>query len=259
MKIGILSRSNRLYSTRRLVHAARMRGHQVTVIDTMRVLLEMGTNSSNGEIKMIQDALFPALATADSLPAVQAIIPRIGASITKYGIAVVRLFEGHDVFTTAPSGAIACSRDKAHSLQLMAQTNLPTPKTVIVSRVDGLRTAVHAVGGPPVVLKLSQGTHGQKVLLASDLQTTERAYHSLNRSGEPVLVQEFVAEAGGKDRRIIAVGNRCVAAMQRRAVDGEFRANLHLGGTAVPLTIDALTRKTGPGSDARSWAKGRWR
>jgi ribosomal protein S6--L-glutamate ligase len=173
---------------------------------------------------------------------VEAIIPRIGASITEHGVAVVRYFESHGVTTTATAEAIASSRDKLRSLQLMAEAGLPVPKTAVVAQTSGIIPAVHAVGGPPVVLKTNQGTQGQGVILAEDLYTAEIGYRRLQRQGQAVLVQAFLAEADGVDRRVIVVGDRCVAAMQRRAAEGEFRANLHRGGTAIGMTITAEMR-----------------
>lgn len=240
MKIGILSRNRSLYSTRRLIQAARLRGHEVMVIDTLSVAVEVG--NGQGPIKTIVAQRPFAPHPVANLPPVEAIIPRIGASITEHGVAVVRYFESHGVTTTATAEAIASSRDKLRSLQLMAEAGLPVPKTAVVAQTSGIIPAVHAVGGPPVVLKTNQGTQGQGVILAEDLYTAEIGYRRLQRQGQAVLVQAFLAEADGVDRRVIVVGDRCVAAMQRRAAEGEFRANLHRGGTAIGMTITAEMR-----------------
>lgn len=240
MKIGILSRNRNLYSTRRLSQAAHTHGHEVVIIDTMSIAVEMGIAESAAQIKVIQTALIPR---TTYLPQVDAIIPRIGASITSYGLAVVRQFEGQGVRTTATASAIDCSRDKLHSLQMMARAGLPIPKTAVIARSEALFPALQAVNGPPAILKSSRGTQGHEVILATSLQTAQAAFQRLRRLGPQVLVQEFVAEAEGKDTRVIVVGQQCVAAMERSASRGEFRANLHLGGTAVPITIDPQTKK----------------
>lgn len=240
MKIGILSRNRNLYSTRRLNQAACARGHEVVIIDTMSIAVEMGIAESASQIKVVQTALIPR---TTYLPQVEAIIPRIGASITPYGLAVVRQFEGQGVRTTATAAAIASSRDKLHSLQVMARAGLPIPKTAVIARPEALYSAMRAVQGPPVILKSSRGTQGHEVILATNLQTAQAAFQHLRRLGPQVLVQEFVSEAQGKDTRVIVIGNRCVAAMQRSAGQGEFRANLHLGGTAVSIAVDLQTEK----------------
>lgn len=235
MRIGILSRNRRLYSTRRLVQAARARGHSVVVIDTMTITVEMGMLPADGEIS---HTLHRGVITrTEPLPEVDAIIPRIGTSITPYGLAVVRQFEGRGVLTTATAEAIACSRDKLHSSQLMAQASLPIPKTAVTGHPEGLFAAIHAVGGFPVVIKSNRGTQGRGIILAHNLTTAAAAVAQLRQAGRQALVQEFVAEAEGKDLRLIVVGDRCVAAMQRAAGQGEFRANLHLGGTAVSIPV----------------------
>ncbi len=240
MKIGILSRNRNLYSTRRLSAAARARDHEVVIIDTMSIAVEMGIATAVTQIKVLQSAIIPRTLY---LSPVEAIIPRIGASITPYGLAVVRQFEGQGVRTTATADAIASSRDKLHSLQLMAQAGLPIPQTAVIAQAEALFTAIRAVNGLPVVLKSSQGTQGHQVILAHTLQAAQVAFQQLRRLGPQVLVQEFIAEADGKDTRIIVVGNRCAAAMQRAATIGEFRSNLHLGGTAVSIPIDPQMAK----------------
>lgn len=242
MHIGVLSRNSRLYSTRRLVQAAHQRGHRVTVLDTMTVAVEVGVAVTLGPqpVKTIRDGLMPQLALT---PAVDGLIPRIGSSITSYGLAVVRQFETAGVATTATAAAIGCSRDKLHSLQILAQAGLPLPKTAVLSQLMGLFPAVQSVGGMPVILKATQGTQGQQVILAHDFRSAQAAYQTLHHQGRQVLVQEFIAEAEGKDLRVFVVGKRCVAAMQRSAPVGEFRANLHRGGTAVPITLDRQTEK----------------
>ena len=238
MKLGILSRNPSLYSTRRLVQAARIRGHQVLVIDTMTIAMEMSITGAG--VKVIaadgQTHSFGMHTNVEaSVPEVDVIIPRIGASITEYGVAVVRQFEAQGIFTTAVSRAIAQSRDKLHSLQLMSEAGLPIPKTAAIAQPSAFFTAIESVGGPPVVIKLVQGTQGKGVILAPNLQTAAYVLNKLRGMKRQALVQEFIAEAKGRDIRIIVVGDKCVAAMERRATNGDFRSNLHLGGTAVPI------------------------
>ena len=246
MRIGILSRNRMLYSTSRLAQAAREQGHNVLVIDTTTVAVEAGTGNGR-PIRVVKTGILPAWGrqwhgsprAVTPLPPLEAIIPRIGASITQYGLAVVRQFEAHGVWTTATSAAIACSRDKLHSLQLMEQAGLPIPKTAVLAQPEALLTAVQSVGGPPVIIKLVRGTQGKGVILAHNLVTAEAVMKTIQQANREALVQEFIAESRGKDLRLIVVGNRCVAAMERRASgEGEFRANLHLGGTAVSITPD---------------------
>jgi len=228
MKIGILSRNQQLYSTRRLVQAARLRGHQVKIIDTMQVPVQVGRKTSGEPIRM--------------LPPVEAIIPRIGASVTFYGLAVVRQFEARGIVTTATSKAIAQSRDKLHSLQIMNDSGLPIPTTTVVSNPDDIWTAIQIAGGLPVIIKVIRGTQGRGVYLASSIEMVTRLLTRVYRAREQMLVQEYVRESDGVDIRIIVVGTRCVAAMKRTAPAGEFRSNLHRGGTATPITLDKHTR-----------------
>jgi ribosomal protein S6--L-glutamate ligase len=241
MHIGILSRNPQLYSTQRLVAAARRRGHQVEIIDTTSVAVHIGQpDRSPGEAQLLVNSL-PGLAGTTRLPALDAIIPRIGTSVTFYGLAVVRQFETAGVLTTASSSAIACSRDKLQSLQLMAQAGLPIPRTAVVARPEALYAAVESVGGLPAVVKLIHGTQGRGVFLAHHFATVAAILQKVAALNRQAIVQEFVAEAGGRDIRLIVVGDRCVAAMQRQAPTGEFRANLHRGGSASPFTPDAAT------------------
>jgi len=248
MKIGILSRNRSLYSTRRLVQAGHARGHKVVIIDTMTVAVEMGQSAEQNQIKVILPHThlprkWGIMAhKVQYVAAVDAIIPRIGSSITEYGLAVVRQFERQQVLTTASADAIAKSRDKLRSMQLMMEHKLPTPKTAVISNPAALYSAVQAVGGLPVIIKLIQGTQGNGVVLARNLATVAAVMDKIQGARRQALIQEFIAESAGKDWRLIIVGDRCVAAMERQAVaEGEFRSNLHLGGTAVPITPDRET------------------
>jgi len=241
MHIGILSRNPKLYSTQRLAAAARERGHQVRIIDTTSVAVHIGRDGlSRVEPQILIDGV-PGLAAPVNLPPLDAIIPRIGTSVTFYGLAVVRQYEAAGVPTTASSDAIARSRDKLHSLQLMAQAGLPIPRTAVVAKPEALFAAVEAVGGLPAVVKLIHGTQGRGVVLAHHLATVSALLQRVEELNRQAIVQEFIAESNGRDLRLIIVGDRCVAAMERRAPSGEFRANLHRGGTAVPITPDINT------------------
>lgn len=241
MHIGILSRNPNLYSTRRLLAAARERGHRAETIDTISVTVHIGRDDRPpGESQLLVERV-PGVANTIKLPAFDAIIPRIGTSVTFYGLAVVRQFEAAGVLSTASSSAIACSRDKLQSLQLMVRAGLPIPRTAVFARPDALYSAVEAVGGLPVVIKLIHGTQGRGMLLAHQLATVSAMLRRVSELNRQAIIQEFVAEAGGRDLRLIVVGDHCVAAMQRQAPNGEFRANLHRGGTATAITPDAET------------------
>lgn len=239
MKIGVLSRNGALYSTRRLLEAGRQRGHTMLLIDTLGVVVDMGRAEGDGDLKRVsKQAVLGGLAYPYvQLPQVDAIVPRIGASITDYGLAVVRQFEAKAVPTVASSLGIGSSRDKLHSLQLMSQAGLPVPKTAVLAQPHLYFSAVRAVGGPPVIIKLNQSTQGRGVILAPNYRTVEVVVSRLRRLKQLLLAQEFVAEAEGRDLRVIVVGGRCVAAMQRIASDGEYRSNLHRGGTAVAISV----------------------
>ncbi len=251
MRIGVLSRNQNLYSTRRLVQAGRSRGHVVSVIDTITVAVEVGVGEGYSASTRIVRSRSPRpmagagipVNAATILPQMDAIIPRIGASVTQYGLAVVRHFEAQGVFTTASSQAIALSRDKLHSLQVMSQAGLPIPRTAVIAVPEALYSAIHAVGGSPVVIKLIQGTQGRGVFLVPNIATAAAVFDRLRGAKKQALVQEFIAEAQGKDMRVIVVGNRCVAAMMRIASTGEFRSNLHLGGSAEPISLDKETEQ----------------
>lgn len=228
MRIAILSRNQTLYSTRRLAQSARLRGHWVSVIDTMTIPVQIGS-------------LSPGQPNIE-LPQFDAIMPRIGASVTFYGLAVVRQLESKGVITTATSEGIARSRDKLQSLQLMGRSGLPIPKTTVVSSPNDIWSAIEIAGGLPVIIKLIRGTQGRGVFLARELHTVESILQAVSLAREQILIQEYIEESHGADLRVIVVGNRCVAAMVRQAAAGDFRSNLHRGGTALPIEVDQHTR-----------------
>ncbi len=223
MRIGILSRNASLYSTRRLQVAAEERGHQVFLIDTIRAAVQLSRVGPRRP--------HPRLTAVDGL------IPRIGASITEYGLMVVRHYEGRGVVSTASASGIAYSRDKRLSQRLFSQVGLPVPRTLALYRADELLPGIESLGGYPVVLKQRRGTQGRGVVLLQGELAAQSVLDAWALQRKPLLLQEFIPEAEGRDIRVIVVGDRCVAAMQREAQAGEFRANLHQGGMARPIIL----------------------
>ncbi len=231
MKIAILSRNRRLYSTRRLVEAATARGHQVRVIDVLRCYMN------------IQPGRPEIWYGARRLSGFDAVIPRIGASVTFYGPAVVRQFEMMGVYTVNESVAITRARDKLRALQLLARKGIGMPATGFAHSPDDTQGLIGLVGGAPMVIKLVEGTQGQGVVLAETAQAANSVIDAFRGLDAYFLVQNFIAEAGGADIRCLVVGDKVVAAMRRVARDGDFRANLHRGGRAEPVEITARERQ----------------
>lgn len=231
MKIVILSRNPRLYSTRRLVEAARMRGHRVRVIDPLRCYMRI--SSDGGEIHY----------KGQALEGVEAVIPRIGASITFYGTAVVRQFELMDVFVANTSEAIARARDKLRSMQLLAEQGIGMPMTVCADSPDDTEDLLHMLGKPPHVIKLVEGTQGRGVVLAQSASASRSLSEAFRGLQAHFLLQEFIAEAKGADIRAFVVGGKVVATMKRQAREGEFRANLHRGAKATQLRLTKQERE----------------
>lgn len=221
MKIAILSQKKSLYSTRRLLEAARQRGHEVRVIDPLRCYMNISSR---------QPVVYYRGRPLDDLDAV---IPRIGASILFYGTALVRQFETRGTFTLNRAEAIRCARDKLHSLQLLSEAGIDLPTTGFAHAPDDIRGAVKMVGGAPLVIKLLEGTQGIGVVLAETNKAAESVIDAFWGLQANILIQEYIKEAGGNDLRCLVIGGKVVAAMERRAREGEFRANLHRGGTAV--------------------------
>ncbi|MEL6109808.1 MAG: RimK family alpha-L-glutamate ligase, partial [Planctomycetota bacterium] len=226
MKVAILSRSTNCYSTRRLKEAAEMRGHQARVLDSLRFSIDL----EKGE----PDLFF----RAKQLSHYDAIIPRIGASITYFGTAVVRQFEQMDVFTTCSSAGIVNSRDKLRALQMLSRHQIGIPQTVFVRERRDILPAIERVGGVPIVIKLLEGTQGVGVILAESVKTAEAIIQTLQSTRQNVLVQKFVKEARGRDVRAFVVGDRVVSAMRRIAQGDEFRSNIHRGGRAEAIVLD---------------------
>ena len=227
MKIAILSRNARLYSTKRLIEAARMRGHSVRVLDPLRCYMRIAAGA------------FEIHCKGRVLQGFDAVIPRIGASITFYGTAVVRQFEMMGVYTPNGSDAILRARDKLRSLQLLAREGIELPTTVIGDNPDDTRDLLTMLGEPPHVIKLNEGAQGQGVLLAEKRAAAQGMIEAFRSLYANFIVQEFIREADGVDLRCFVVGNQVVAAMQRRAPEGDFRANIHRGGSAHAVTLSA--------------------
>ena len=234
MRIAILSAKPDLYSTQRLLEAVHNRGHEGIVVNHLncQVMIEGGRPS--------------VLYEGRELDPLDAIIPRIGASVTDYGCAVVRQFEMMNVFTTAKSQAITRSRNKLRSLQVLSKAGVGLPKTVFANHPKNgdITQLIQLVGGPPVVIKLLEGTQGIGVVLAETnkaAKSTIEAFYGLKKH---VLVQEFIAEAQGADLRAFVVGGRVVGAMKRQGVEGEFRSNLHRGGNAVAIQLTPAEEQT---------------
>ena len=226
MKLAILSRSLRAYSTRRFKEAALNRGHEVKVLDTLKfaIDLERGT----------PDLYF----RQKHLSHYDAVLPRIGASITYFGTAVVRQFQEMDVFCANTAHGILNSRDKLRSLQILSRHNIGIPRTTFVRDKNDVLPAIERVGGAPVVIKLIEGTQGIGVLLAETVKQAESIVELLQSQKQNVLIQKFVAESRGKDIRAFVVGDQVVAAMRRVAQGQEFRSNVHRGGIAEPVDLD---------------------
>lgn len=232
MKIAILSRNTNLYSTKRLKEAGEARGHQVDVIDTLHCYMDI-TSSKPG-----------LRYQGKTLPKYDAVIPRIGASVTFYGTAVVRQFEVSGTFSVNESVAISRSRDKLRSLQLLSRKGVGLPKTGFAHHPDDISDLIKNVGGAPVVIKLLEGTQGIGVVLADTEKAATSIIEAFMGLKANILVQEFIKEAGGADIRCLVVGGKVVAAMKRQAGEGEFRSNLHRGGTAELVRLSKDERAT---------------
>jgi ribosomal protein S6--L-glutamate ligase len=231
MKIGILSRNKSLYSTNRLHAEALVRGHEVEVIDTLRCY--MNITSKNPQIHYKGAALL----------GFSAIIPRIGAKITFYGTAVVRQFEMMGVYCVNESVAITRARDKLRALQILSKKGIGMPITGFASSPNDIKDLISIAGGSPLVIKILHGTQGIGVVLAETKQAAESVIEAFYGLKENILVQEFIEEANGCDIRCFVIGDKVVASMERKGIDGDFRSNLHKGGTALPAKITPEERK----------------
>ena len=232
MKLAILSRAPRSYSTQRLVAASQERGHEARVLDTLRFAIDLSGDEPDLQYR------------GRPLDDFDAVLPRIGASITFFGLAVVRQFEQMDVYTPTPSNGIANSRDKLRAIQILSRHDVAIPATTFVRDRNDVLPAIERVGGAPVVIKLLEGTQGIGVILAPDTRVAEAVIETLQSTRQNVLIQRFVAESRGRDVRALVVGDRVVAAMRRVAKGDEFRSNVHRGGTVEPIDLDEAYRET---------------
>jgi ribosomal protein S6--L-glutamate ligase len=232
MKLAILSRGPNSYSTRRLKEAALARNHDAKVLNTLKFAIDLDRGSPDLYFRQKQ------------LSHYDAVLPRIGASITYYGTAVVRQFEEMDIFCANTASGIANSRDKLRSLQILSRHHLGIPRTTFVNDKHDVLPAIARVGGAPVVIKLIEGTQGIGVLLAETTKSAEAIIELLQSQKQDVLIQKFVAESKGKDIRAFVVGDRVVAAMRRVAQGQEFRSNVHRGGVAEAVELGEEYQET---------------
>ena len=232
MKIALLARNPNLYSHKRLVEAAEERGHTIEIINTMKVYISIA--SDNPEIRY----------KGEPLLGFDAVIPRIGASVTFFGTAVLRQFEMMGVYPLNESVAISRSRDKLRSAQLMSRRGIGLPVTAFGAETRQAEDIMKLVDGPPVVLKILEGTQGIGVVLGDTKQSAKSMIEAFGGLKTQFMVQEFIAEAGGTDIRAFIIGDKVVAAMQRKGAPDDFRSNLHRGGSAQPIKITPEERKT---------------
>src|SRR5688572_6185355 len=232
MKIAILSRNTKLYSTRRLIEAARKRGHHVRTLDPLRCYMRIVPNRLAIHFK------------GRELTGFDAVIPRIGASVTFYGTAVVRQFEMMGTYVLNKSDGILRARDKLRSMQLLAEQGIGLPATVFGDNPDDTQDLLNLLGRPPHVIKLVEGTQGTGVVLAEKVSSSRSVIEAFRGLYANFLVQEFVREAKGSDVRCFVVGGKVIAAMKRQAREGEFRSNLHRGGTAEEAKLSPAEVET---------------
>ena len=234
MKIAILSRNRNLYSTRRLVEAAELRGHSVQILDHLRCFMDITSDNPTihyGTVEFNRNDF-------------DAVIPRIGASVTYYGTAIVRQFEMMNIYSINESVAITRSRDKLRSLQLLSRKGIGMPITAFAHSSKDIDGIIKEVGGAPLVIKLLEGTQGKGVVLAETKKAAESVIQAFMKLNADILVQEYIKEAGGSDIRCLVVGEKVIAAMQRQGPPGEFRSNLHRGGKASLVKLSPTERKT---------------
>lgn len=232
MKIAVLARNPNLYSHKRLVEAAEARGHKIDIIDTLKVYLSVASHRPELRYR------------GESLKGYDAVIPRIGASVTFYGSAVLRQFEIMGVYPLNESVAITRSRDKLRSLQLLSRDGIGLPVTVFAHSTGQADDILEMLGGAPVIIKLLEGTQGIGVVLGETEGAAKSMIQAFGGLKANILVQEFIKEAGNTDIRCLLVGGRVVAAMSRTGAEGDFRSNLHRGGSAKQIKITPEERST---------------
>jgi ribosomal protein S6--L-glutamate ligase len=231
MKIAILSRNRNIYSTSRLVEACKMRGHQVEVLDTLKCYMDITATKPSMWYRGRQ------------LRDIDAVIPRIGASITTYGASVIRQFEMMGIYCLTDSIALTRSRDKLRALQMLSRKGIDMPRTGFAHSINNAKQLMGLVGGAPVVVKLCSGTQGKGVVLAETPKAAESVIDAFLELKADFLVQEYIKEAGGSDIRCMVIGNKVVSAIERTAAAGEFRSNLHRGGTAHLVKLKPSERQ----------------
>jgi ribosomal protein S6--L-glutamate ligase len=231
MKIAILSRAASLYSTARLKEAALARDHEVAIVDYLRCYMDI--TARRPKVLYKGEEVRP-----------HAVIPRIGASYTFYGAAVVRQFEMADVFTLNSSDGISRSRDKLRSMQILSRAGVGLPTTSFAHSIQDVNGLLEVVGGTPVIIKLLEGTQGLGVVLAETKKAAESVIGAFHQLDANILVQEYIKEAGGADIRAFVVGGKVMAAMRRQGAPGDFRSNLHRGGTAEVIKLSPSERST---------------
>lgn len=230
MKIAVLSRNSQLYSTRRLVEAIQAKGHEAKVIDHLKC--DLTIEQTGPKVYFM----------GESMDDFDAVIPRIGASVTFYGTAVVRQFEMMGVFSTTKSQSIVRSRDKLRSLQLLSGAGLPMPRTAFTNYSKEERSLIDHVGGAPVIIKLLEGTQGLGVVLAETRKAAQSVIEAFHGLKARIIVQEFIKEAKASDLRVFVVDGKVIGAMKRTGQEGEFRSNLHRGGKAEVVKLNRVEK-----------------
>ncbi len=225
MKIAILSRGEQLYSTKSLINAAESRGHEVRLLDIQKCILLLKTKQPD----IIYDGAV--------LPRFDAVIPRIGTSITNLGATVIRQFEAMGIFTTTPSNALLQSRDKLSAFQVLVPKGIGVPETIYPDSFNDPVNEVKQLGGFPVIIKALSSTHGEGVMLVQNKEDLHEIMLHLYRTDNRFIIQEYIKESKGEDIRAFIVDGKMVACMKRTAAEGDFRSNLHMGGTAIPHLI----------------------
>jgi ribosomal protein S6--L-glutamate ligase len=236
MKIALLCRSPQLYSHQRIMEAARQRGHEIDPINHLRCTIDIASHRPKVHYQ------------GRTLTDYDAVIPRIGASVTFFGTAVVRQFEMMRVYSVNESVAISRSRDKLRSLQLLSRKGIGLPVTVFAHKTSNAEDIIKLAGGAPVVIKLLEGTQGIGVVLGETPKAAESIIQAFGGVNTNILVQEYIEEAKGEDIRCLVIGDRVVASMKRSGREGDFRSNLHRGGSAKPIKITAQERTTAIGA-----------
>jgi len=232
MRIALLARNPELYSHKRLMEAAESRGHEIEWINTLQVYLRLGRTKAEMRYR------------GHEMPHFDAVIPRIGASVTFFGTAVLRQFEVMGVYPLNESVSISRSRDKLRSLQLLSRKGIGIPVTGMAQGTRQTEDLIEMVGGPPLVIKLLEGTQGMGVVLADTMQAAKSMVNAFSGLDANILVQEFIGEAGNQDLRCLVIGDKVVAAMSRKGPEGDFRSNLHRGGSAARVRITPKERET---------------